>query len=181
MSVVITEPGVYADIPEAVRRVPVGDRYAIVDAADYRRVARLPWRLLHGHNGKLYAHVRLGARTIYMHRWIAETPDGYETDHENGDGLDNRRANLRTATPSQNSGNTGKPRRPDGSAHTSRFKGVSWDKSRGRWQAKICQNGRHRNLGRYDDEIEAARAYDAAATMAYGEFARLNFPLEAVA
>ena len=177
---VITAPGIY-DLDEDTRRVPVGDRFALVDAADYRRVAPFPWKLLEGHNGKLYAMARIGKRTVYMHREIAGTPKGAETDHVNGDGLDNRRANLRTATASQNRGNMGKPRRPDGSAHTSRFKGVSWDKGRQCWQAKICRNGRHCNLGRYGDESEAARAYDAAAIVHFGEFARLNFPPEAVA
>lgn len=175
---VITAPCMVPDMDEDTRRVPAGDRFALVDAADYGLVAPFNWYLLHGHNGKLYAYTR---GSVYMHRLLAGTRPGDETDHENGDGLDNRRANLRTATRSQNKGNMGKPRRPDGLAHTSRFKGVSWDKSRGRWQAKIQQNRRHRNLGRYDDEIEAARAYDAAAIAHFGEFARLNFPPQAVA
>lgn len=174
---VITEPGLVPDMDEDVRRVRVGrDHFALVDAADYPSVAPFHWHLLRGHNGKLYAYAGVTSGSIYMHRLIAETLPGFETDHENGDGLDNRRSNLRTATASQNSGNTWKPRRPGGMAHSSRYKGVSWDKSRSRWQAKICRNGRHKNLGRYDDEADAARAYDAAAMLHYGEFARLNFP-----
>jgi hypothetical protein len=171
---VITEPGLYPDIDEDVRRVPVGhDHFALIDAADYPLVAYFNWYLLRGHNGKLYAYTN-GA--IYMHRLIAGTPAGCETDHENGDGLDNRRVNLRPATRSQNKGNMGKPRRPDGSAHTSQYKGVIWDKARSKWLAKICRHGVTKNLGRYDDEADAARAYDAAAAEHFGEFARLNFP-----
>lgn len=174
---VITAPGLYPDVDEDVRRVPVGrDHFALVDAADYQRVGLLRWHLLRGHNGKLYAYTGLGRNCVYMHRLIAGTPRGYETDHENGDGLDNRRSNLRPATPSQNRGNMGKPRRPDGSAHSSQYKGVIWDKARGKWLARICRYGVTKNLGRYDDEAEAARAYDAAAVEHFGEFARLNFP-----
>lgn len=170
---IVTEPGVY-EIPEDVRRIPVGrDHFALVDAADYPLVNYFNWYLLRGHNGKLYAYTN---GSVYMHRLIAGTPQGMETDHINGDGLDDRRANLRTATASQNRGNMGKPKRPDGSVHSSRYKGVSWDKVRERWQSKITANGVCRNLGRYDDEAEAARAYDAAALLHYGEFARLNFP-----
>ena len=178
---VITKPAIVGGMDEDVRRIPVGDRFALVDAADYPSVAPFRWRLLHGHNGKLYAYTTVTNGAVYMHRMLAETRPGDETDHENGDGLDNRRANLRTATRSQNKGNMGKPRRPDGSAHSSAYKGVSWDRSRGRWQAKIQANRRHKNLGRYDDEAEAARAYDVAALAHFGEFARLNFPREAVA
>lgn len=170
---IITEPCVIDGMSDAVRRIPVGDsNFALIDAADAELIQGHRWNLLKGHNGKLYASSK--AR-IYMHRLIAGTPVGCETDHINGDGLDNRRANLRVATPSQNRANMGKPARPDGSAHTSRFKGVSWDKARGKWISRIGVNGVSRNLGRYDIEEQAARAYDLAAIAAWGEFALVNF------
>ena len=168
-------PGIYDGMPEeSMRTVRVGRGHvAVVDAADYELLARHSWHLMRGHNGKLYAYT-----TVYMHNLIAETPPGSETDHENGDGLDNRRSNLRHATSSQNRANMWKPRRPDNSEHTSVFKGVNWDKTRSKWAAKIKVNGRAKNLGRHDVEADAARAYDAAALTAWGEFARLNFPVE---
>jgi len=105
-----------------------------------------------------------------MHRLILPT-DG-QVDHINGDTLDNRRANLREATPSQNAQN--RRRRAD-SRHT--FKGV------GRsvvphlpWLAAITVAGKARHLGVFETEIEAARAYYLAAAELFGEFARLNFP-----
>lgn len=101
-----------------------------------------------------------------------------EVDHKNGDGLDNRRENLRAATDSQNSANAGKC----ACASTSRFKGVSWGKDRGKWRAYIEMNGRQKFLGYFHDELDAARAYNEAALEAFGEFARVNVlpPAEAL-
>lgn len=177
----ITEPGVY-DLPVEAVAVPVRPGFtAWIDAADRDLVAGHHWYALHGHNGKVYAYASVTGGSVYMHRLIAGTPEGMETDHVNGDGLDNRRANLRLATPSQNRANMGKPRRPDGGRHSSRFKGVAWDKSRGLWRAAITVDGRTTNLGRYVCEAEAARAYDSAAAAAWGEFAWLNFSDEVAA
>ncbi|MFF3620002.1 AP2 domain-containing protein [Streptomyces sp. NPDC002467] len=162
----------------SIRRVDVkGGHSALIDVADLPLVSQYTWRPLKGHNGKLYAYAMAGRSAVYMHRLIAGTPAGLETDHVNGDGLDNRRSNLRVATCSQNSANTWKPRRSDGSTATSRFKGVTWDRSRSKWQAKITVDQHCKSLGRYDSEEEAARAYDAAAAARWGAFARLNFPV----
>lgn len=92
-------------------------------------------------------------------------------DHVNGNGLDNRRANLRPATNAENMRN-----RRRYANNTSGFKGVTFDKAKGRWKAQIRLDGRRRYIGRYDTAEEAARAYDAAARELHGEFARLNFP-----
>ena len=151
---------------------------ALIDRADSDLVAPYPWRLMRGHTGKFYAYAQTKSGPVYMHRLIAKTPPGHETDHINGDGLDNRRSNLRVATCSQNLANRWKPRRSDGSSASSRFKGVCWDRSRSKWQAKITVSGHCRNLGRYATEEEAARAYDAVAAATWGVFARLNFPLD---
>jgi len=151
--------------------IPVGPLHALIDASDRSLVESYTWHALCGHNGKIYAYSR---RRVYMHRLIAGTPAGFETDHINGDGLDNRRANLRIASASQNSANMGKPARPGGSAHSSRYKGVSWDRSRDLWQAKITVNQHCRNLGRYSSQEAAALAYDEAARAAWGEFAMTN-------
>jgi len=104
-----------------------------------------------------------------MHRFLMQPPPGMQIDHINGDGLDNRRCNLRLATNTQN--------RRNGKAHsdgTSRFKGVCWDKFRGRWRADITFENRSIHLGRFHSETDAAIAYDAAARDLFGEFARLN-------
>jgi hypothetical protein len=93
-----------------------------------------------------------------------------QTDHRNGDGLDNRRDNLRQATHRQNHQNQRKRR---GSA--SPFKGVVWHRSK-RWRAIINVDGRRTSLGLFKDEKSAAIAYDAAARTHFGEYAALNFP-----
>lgn len=151
----------------------IGDRMVTIDSADHDLVARYRWRVLRGREGRRFYAVAYvpGGSTIYMHRLIADTPPAAETDHVDRNGLNNRRSNLRTSTPSQNRANVVKR-----SGCSSRFKGVTWDRSRGRWQAKIQLMGRSRSLGRFDDETAAARAYDAAARAAWGEFAWLNFP-----
>lgn len=171
------EPGVYDDVDGRTCRIEIEQGYsATINLGDKELVTPYSWRLLRGHNGKVYAYAQTKSGPVYMHRLIARTPVGRETDHINGDGLDNRRSNLRVATCSQNSANMWKPRRSDGSSATSRFKGVTWDRSRSKWQAKITVDQHCKSLGRYDSEEEAARAYDAAAVTHWGTFARLNFP-----
>jgi len=100
-------------------------------------------------------------------------PKGCLVDHINGDGLDNRRANLRLATPSQN--NCNKP----GFNKSSKYKGVSrTDLKKKQWRAVIHYNNEMIHLGRFCNEVAAAKAYDKAAKKYHGEFAYLNFPKE---
>jgi hypothetical protein len=102
-----------------------------------------------------------------------DNPKGLLVDHRNGDGLDNHRDNLRIATRSQNACN----RHNTKSKASCRFSGLFFDKRRGKWMSRIVVNGKI-FLGYFDSEIDAARAYDAAAKKYHGEFARLNFPEE---
>lgn len=110
-----------------------------------------------------------------LHRMILNAPSGMQVDHINGDTFDNRRANLRVCTISQNQLN-----RRKSSGKSSIYKGVSWRKNIGKWEAYITIDGIQKNLGCYIEEIEAARAYDTAATKHFGVFANLNFPNLAV-
>ena len=105
-----------------------------------------------------------------LHRFILMAPPGVLVDHANGDGLDCRRSNLRLATNSQNQQN----RFIADIEKTSRFKGVHWCDDSKRWVAQITLDGRSQEIGRFLDEIEAARAYDDAARRLFREFARTN-------
>lgn len=99
--------------------------------------------------------------------------EGFVVDHINGNRLDNRRVNLRYATRQQNAWNARAK-----SEKASRFKGVRLSKSKLRWRACIGVDGKQVGLGSYQSEVDAARAYDAAARKYCGEFAALNFPRE---
>ncbi len=90
-------------------------------------------------------------------------------DHVNGNGADNRRANLRIATRSQNGANRGPQKN-----NTSGYKGVSRDKQR--WQASITVMGVCHRIGGFDTPEEAAVAYDIRAREVFGEYAKLNLP-----
>jgi hypothetical protein len=154
---------------EGVRFISIGHgRAVMVDAADFEWLNKHKWYGNGGPGG--YAASTVDGKAIFMHRLIMNAPAGLVVDHANGNRHDNRRSNLRKCTHSENRRNTRKSR------GASRFKGVSWSRAMGKWQAKIHQNGKSIRLGYFDDEIEAAMAYDLKARELFGEFACLNFP-----
>ena len=154
------------------KEIPLGASglVALVDAEDFDRVvAAGPW-IVDYNRGNAYARLSRSRRATRMHSLITGWPI---TDHINGDGLDNRRANLRQASVQEN--NRNKRRYAN---NTSGFKGVALRRESGRWRAYINCDGRRTNLGTFSSPIEAALAYDSAAVEAFGPFARLNFPRE---
>jgi hypothetical protein len=150
----------------------------MVDDEDYEHLNQFKWYAQSGKRGTFYAarHAPSGPKKhdlIFMHRAILGLSPEQFGDHINGDGLDNQRHNLRPATRSQNARNAKK--RIDGL--TSPYKGVSWTTRERRWRAVIqSPPKKYCDLGFYRSEEEAARAYDVAADIIFGEFARLNFP-----
>ena len=157
-----------------MKEVPLTQgRVALVDDEDYELVSRYKWCATHMH-GKWYAIRsvnRDGKKTSeYMHIVIAQSRGkGMTVDHINGDGLDNRRANLRMATMQQQSHNRAKSRNT-----LNLFKGITVN-GKG-WKAQSACDGRKYYLGTFATPQEAALAYDAKARELHGEFARLNFP-----
>ena len=100
--------------------------------------------------------------TIFMHRVINGTRPGQQTDHINGDKLDNRRENLRSCSNAENC-RTRRRSNPSG------FRGVN-QRPNGKWEASICFDYRRHYLGVYDSKEEASAAYAGAAKVLYGEF-----------
>ena len=159
------------------RRIYLGEGiFTIVDLSAFYQLNHFQW-YAEGQDQHIYAvrniikpHCK--TTTMRLSREIMNAPQGLLVDHRNNDTLDNRRANLRLATHSQNRINS----RRDKSRTSSRFIGVCLEKGRDKWLSYINYDGKRIHLGRFESEIEAAKAYDAAAKKYHGEFARLNFP-----
>lgn len=154
-----------------MKEIPLSQgKVALVDDEDFGVLVLRKWHANRTQDGKWYARSGTYPNQIYMHRIIMEAYKGEQIDHVNGDGLDNRRKNLRFATSLDQSGN--KRKAP---YKSSQYKGVCFDKSRNKWVAHIHINGKQKHLGRFLDEEEAALAYDEAAKEHFGEFALTNF------
>lgn len=156
-----------------VARIRVGfGVYALVDDEDAKRVSRHDWHVKSSaHTSYAFTQSKaVGANQRLLHRYILGLKPGEIGDHVNGNGLDNRRVNLRKVTAAENSRNSFVATREKGKS--SQFKGVV--RHGNRWIAQIKADGRQRRLGYFDDEQKAARAYDAAAVQHFGEFAKTN-------
>jgi hypothetical protein len=159
---------------DSVRYIPLTQGYyAIVDAEDYERVSRYKWCLMI-RGSKAYAMRTERGKTILMHREIMKPPKGMVVDHINGNGLDNRRCNLRACTVLQNAWN-----RKPAKGSSSPYLGVYRRKSRpDKWYVKVQGDGEVTNLGPFDSELEAARARDYRAVEVHGPYAHVNLPDE---
>ncbi len=160
----------------AFRRIPLTQgKYAIVDPDDFERLNKHKWYAVKSTN-TFYAgrNKRVGKKyiSIGMHREVIHPPGHLLVDHINHNGLDNRKANLRLATCSQNNYN----RIHFIKSKSSKYTGVSWQKQRKKWIVLIRYNKKRKYIGYFEDEIQAAMAYDKAAKKYHKEFASLNFP-----
>ncbi len=159
-------------------------KIAIVDEID-SDLSELKWRAPESHGvWHVIRHAPKHHGFVHLHRVIVERMVGRtllkheEVDHINGNGLDNRRANLRIVSDAQQSRNSSKPRFYLGRPTTSVYKGVTrdWKNKNKIWRAQITFDKRVYNLGRFTSESDAAKAYDRKAHEVFGEYAKLNFP-----
>ncbi len=168
------------------RRIPLTQgKFAIVDPEDYERLRKYKWHV----NKSVHTYYAVHSLTngknaprknLQMHRLIIDVPPGCFCDHINHNGLDNRKANLRVAQHKQNIWHRRKfIRRTSGGFQRpsrSRYKGVDLADDKKRWRVRIRVNGKRIYLGSFENEIDAAKAYDIAAKKYYRDFAALNFP-----
>jgi len=139
-------------------------KFAIVDDSDYEKVSKIKWYFDHG-----YARNKGKNSSFYLHRYLLNLEPKDKIDHINGDGLDNRRDNLRVCSQSQNTKNSISHR----DSLYSKFKGVSFHKALNYWTADICVD--NRKIKKYaKSENEAAIIYNELATKYHGAFAKLN-------
>lgn len=159
-----------------MKEIPLRNKslVALVDDDIYEIFGHLTWSAFSTPNNLTpYARhdVQWGGRRLafLLHREILGAPRGIQVDHINGDGLDNRRENLRLVSPSENMRN-----RPAPKSNKSGYKGVSFYKSRGLWQAQIQVEGKKKTLGYFSSPEVAFSAYCQAAERLHGQFARVD-------
>lgn len=167
-----------------VWRVPLkgyrASREVLIDEADLPVVQGRHWNWgARSEDGRIEGVVVLATtgKRSPLHRLIMNISDSRTRVYfVNGDALDCRRANLAVLTMAQVVRRTKKVTKRAGTPCASAFKGVRWDTDRGQWLAQISKGRHHFHLGRFAEESDAARAYDAAARVLFGEHARPNFP-----
>jgi len=146
-------------------------KFAIIDEEDFERVSEYNWSCKKGYN-TLYAETSINRKTIKLHRFVLNIYDSKtQVDHKNHNGLNCMKVNLREATQSQNSMN----QQPQ-VGRFSKYKGVHWNSNNKNFVARIQLNSKRIHIGVFQNEIDAAKAYDLKAKELFGEFAYLNFP-----
>jgi len=159
--------------PERLIKVS-NKKFAIVDDSDFEKLNKFKWYLNTGY-AVTAKYVKGSGRKnqkqirILMHRLIINCKKGEIIDHINGNKLDNRKVNLRICNFSENIRNSSKRKNC-----ISRFKGVS--KLNKKWRCRLTLNYKEIHIGTFENEIQAAMAYDISSRDLYGEFAKLNFP-----
>ena len=141
---------------------------ALVDDKDYEKLNKYSWHLNNGYARTAF-NINGKFKQKYMHRLIMKEPKGMQIDHINNNRLCNRKFNLRIVTNQQNSINKNGTKN-----NSSKFKGVYWSKRDKLWISQIKIDGKTHYLGRFNNEIDAARLYNEKAKEIVSEYAYLN-------
>ena len=150
--------------------------YAQVDDDDFEFLSQFKWYAVKPKKGTrcIYAAHNSGrggkSKYVLMHRLLLRASKGQRIDHEDRNGLNNQRYNLRFCTNQQNIANSQLAKKS-----ACGFRGVSWSTPMKKWRARIGGRGKEKVVGYYTTPEDAARARDAAAIIEYGAFAMLNF------
>lgn len=149
----------------------VYEKQVLIDEDDILLVAEYSWHLIRRRGRQAYVGAMLyhGASPIYLHRLVMNAPPGVEVDHINGDGCDNRKANLRLCTSQENRWNI-----PQRRTNRSGFMGVSWHKRERAWRAQYSHRGKLTFLGYFDTPEAAHAAYVAAVAPLRGQFCKTS-------
>ena len=145
------------------------DMISFVDDEDYEELNKYKW-FAHKHRNTFYAERASSKKDnpdfkqhiVKMHRLITSCPNNMQIDHVNGNGLDNRKENLRIVTNRENGQNRHE-------ITSSKYNGVRWHKASSKWEAQIKFNGKNRYLGVFDNELDAATAYRVACVYLTGK------------
>lgn len=144
--------------------LPNGNSF-LFDADDFEVVKQHKWSI----ENSGYVHTTIKQKHVRLHKLLLDSGK-FVIDHINGNRSDNRKCNLRLASPCQNACNQKISKK-----NKTGYKGVSWNHKRGKYESNIGYQGKSYFLGYYDSPIEAAKSYDKAAFKFFGEFANPNF------
>jgi hypothetical protein len=156
-------------------RIPLSQGYeALIDDTDYDLISHIAWYADVRPDGNVYARGNVtlfdGKRTtVQLHRIIMDAPAGVQVDHIDRNGLNCIKSNMRLCTDSQNKCNATRLQSENGTG----YRGVRETRS-GRYEARVNVRGENVYRELFDDPVEAAKAYNTAASKHHGEFAILN-------
>jgi hypothetical protein len=158
-----------------MKKIPLTmGQVALVSDKDFPYLNQFKWTAYKG-KCTFYAYRawnKIGQKTMFMHRLIMKAPKNKEVDHRDGNGLNNCRSNLRLSTHAENRKNSRKSKNRKNMS--SKFKGVCLNKIKNLFLASIYIDKKHKFIGLYKTEREAAIAYNKMAKKHFGKFASLN-------
>jgi hypothetical protein len=146
-------------------------RMALIDYEDAALIFQRKWYVMTSYDTIFYAATCENGKHLFMHRFILKPPQSQIIDHINGDGLDNRRQNMRLASHSLNAMNADYPLGASG------YRGVSWNAAKKKWIAVHYGDDDRKQIGSFNTAEAGAQAYDLFVINKLGPTARTNFPI----